>query len=102
MATRVVRTDTWSWGGSIINSNPSIFGRYLLDSLRRPAPFDLNHNPLSSNGNNTPKDNALAQAFTIGDTYLFGANVVNSFRLTANRIAAGKFTPDSMPEAGLG
>jgi carboxypeptidase family protein/TonB-dependent receptor-like protein len=84
------------------SSNHSIFGRYLLDSLRRPAPFDLNHNPLSSNGNNTPRDNALAQAFTIGDTYLFGANVVNSFRLTANRIAAGKFVPDSMATAGLG
>ena len=29
-----------------------------------------------------------------GDTYLFGANVVNSFRLTANRLAGGKTSPD--------
>jgi hypothetical protein len=29
-------------------------------------------------------------AHTLGDTYLFGANIVNAFRLTANRIAAGK------------
>ena len=35
-------------------------------------------------------DDGLAQAFTLGDTYLFGANIVNAFRLTANRIAGGK------------
>jgi hypothetical protein len=80
----------------------SLFGRYLLEHLFNPAPYDLNHNPLSSAGNSTPKVDALAQAFTLGSTYLFSANVVNAFRLTANRIAAGKFEPDTLPKAGLG
>ena len=70
-----------------LNTNHSIFGRYLLESLVTPASFDLNHNLLSIGTAN----DALAQAFTIGDTYLFGANIVNAFRLTANRIAGGKF-----------
>jgi len=80
----------------------TIFGRYLMEHLFDPAPYDLNHNPLSSAGNSTPKVNAMSQAFTIGSTYLLSADIVNSLRLTANRIAAGKFEPDSLPKAGLG
>jgi hypothetical protein len=80
------------------NASHSVFGRYLLESLVTPASFDLNHNPLSIG----TADDALAQALTIGDTYLFGANVVNSLRLMANRIAAGKFEPRSMKEANIG
>ena len=80
----------------------SIFGRYLLESVYNPAPYDLNKNPLSSAGNSTPRVDALAQAFTFGSTYLFGSNVVNAVRVTGNRIAAGKFEPTSLPQAGLG
>jgi hypothetical protein len=80
----------------------TIFGRYLMEHLFDPAPYDLNHNPLSSAGNSTPRTNAMSQAFTLGDTYLFSANVVNSFRLTANRIAAGKYEPVDLPKAHLG
>jgi hypothetical protein len=80
------------------SANHSIFGRYLAEGLNTPSPFDINHQPLSlRNGADT-----LAQLFTIGDTYLFGPNVVNSFRLTANRVAGGKFEPFSMPTSGLG
>ena len=43
----------------------------------------------------------LAQAFTLGDTYLFGANIVNAFRVTANRIAAAKL-PGDYDAAGIG
>src|SRR5207249_10797697 len=38
----------------------------------------------------------------ISSTHLLRADVVNSLRLTANRIAAGKFEPGSLPKAGLG
>src|SRR4029077_1866988 len=72
--------------------------RYLIESKVAPAAFDMNHNPLSLG----TADDALAQALTIGDTYLFGANIVNSLRITANRVAAGKFEPKDMPTAGLG
>src|SRR5262249_1730932 len=80
----------------------TIFGRYLMEHLFDPAPYDLNHNPLSSQDNATPRTNTMSQAFTLGSTYLFSANVVNSFRLTANRIAAGKYEPVDLPKAGLG
>ena len=80
------------------SANHSVFGRYLLDSLVRPAAYDINKNPLSIG----VWDDGLAQAFTIGDTYLFSANVVHSLRLTANRIAAGKFLPNGLDTAGVG
>jgi hypothetical protein len=48
----------------------------------------LNKNLLSA-GHSGGVD-GLAQAFTVGDTYLFRASIVNAFRLTANRVAGGK------------
>jgi carboxypeptidase family protein len=81
-----------------LSANHSIFGRYLADSLYRPAAYDINKNPLSVG----TSDDGLAQAFTVGDTYLFNPNTVNSLRLTANRIAAGKFLPQGMATASLG
>ena len=68
----------------------SLFGRYLVESDYNPPAYDLNKNMLSA-GNG---DDGLAQAFTVGDTYLFGPGVVNSFRLSANRLAGGKTSPD--------
>ena len=80
----------------------SIFGRYLGEHVVDPAPYDLNHNLLSSAGNATPRIDGFAQAFTVGSTYLFSANIVNAFRLTGNRIAAGKFEPTDLKDVGLG
>jgi hypothetical protein len=45
--------------------------------------------------------NGMAQAFTIGDTYLIGSNIVNSFHFTANRTAAAKTEAD-LTNAGIG
>src|SRR5262245_37464110 len=80
----------------------TIFGRYLMEHLVDPAPYDLDHNPLSMAGSQTPRIDAFSQAFTIGSTYLISSNVVNSLRLTANRIAAGKYEALDLPKAGLG
>ena len=82
------------------SASHSIFGRYLMEWIRIPAPFDVTHSPLIS-GSAANGKHGLAQAFTIGDTYLIGGNVVNAFRLTANREAGGKFPPD-FSKAGIG
>jgi hypothetical protein len=62
--------------------NDSIFGRLLLTSLYNPDPMKFDTNPLLStiSGNDW-----LQQSYTIGDTHLFGANIVNAFRLAVNR-----------------
>src|SRR5207245_2095443 len=76
----------------------SIFGRYLLDHIFTPPAYDVDHNTL--NAIELGK-NGMAQAFTIGDTYLFGANIVNAFHLTANRLSAAKTEAD-LTNAGIG
>ena len=81
-----------------MSASHSVFGRYLVDSASNPPPYDVFKNNLEIL---EPGSAGLAQAFTFGDTYLFGANVVNAIRLTANRIAAGK-QPSDYEAAGLG
>jgi hypothetical protein len=65
------------------SANHSMFGRYLADSSVETRPYLLTRNLL--NTANVVND-ALAQAFTLGDTLLIGPNMVNALRLTANRI----------------
>jgi hypothetical protein len=69
------------------NANHSMFGRYLIDNVHIPAPYDIDptKNLLISAGSG---NFAIAQAFTLGDTYLFGANIVNAVRLNANRVGS--------------
>ena len=78
----------------------SIFGRYLLDSQFSPAPYTVSHNILAAK---TLGIDALTQAFSIGETYLVNANVVNSLRLTANRWVGGRTGADyaGWPQMGV-
>jgi Carboxypeptidase regulatory-like domain len=84
------------------SSSHSIFGRYLVESVFIPPAYDLNHNLLSAQGNASVGSDGLAQAFTIGDTYLFGSNVVNAVRLSANRMFGGKTRPKDIAQAQAG
>jgi carboxypeptidase family protein len=64
--------------------NHSIIGRALLTSVKNPDPMSFDSNVLLSNmsGNKW-----LQQSYAFGDTYLIGANIVQSFRLSVNRAA---------------
>src|SRR5207244_6603920 len=44
----------------------------------------------------------MIQALKTDNSYLLSSDVINSQRLTTNRIAAGKSEPDSLPRAVLG
>jgi len=82
-----------------LSDKNSVFARYLADSNKQPPPYSLNQNILSpENG-----IDGLTQAFTIGDTYLWGTNIVNSLRLTANRWVGGRTGVDyaGWPELGV-
>ena len=64
-----------------ISAKHSIFGRFMLGSLKQGSTYD-GTNPLSIN-NYGFKD--FDYGFNLGDTYLIGNNVVNSLRIGANR-----------------
>ena len=73
-----------------VTNNHSLFARYLYESRLVPTGFDLNQNLFSVNNG----ADAQVQAFTLGSTYLIGANIVNSFRITGNDLDGGKTGPD--------
>src|SRR3989441_3468707 len=64
-----------------ISAKHSIFGRFMLGSLKQGSTYD-GSNPLSIN-NYGFKD--FDYGFNLGDTYLIGNNIVNSLRIAANR-----------------
>ena len=70
-----------------INSNHSMFGRYMAASFKQTPPITISKNALSSG---VPGADDLLQSLTYGDTYLFGPNTINSFRATWNRTANQK------------
>src|SRR5881296_3235364 len=77
----------------------SIFGRFFVTNLNIPTTFD-GSNGLTLNRNG---QSDRVYALSIGSTYLISANVVNSFRIGANRQEIPKI-PDRFaiwPELGV-
>jgi hypothetical protein len=60
-----------------LNANHSIFGRYMATSDNTLAAFARTENPLTTT---EPALDNMQQALTIGDTQVFGTNVVNAIR----------------------
>jgi hypothetical protein len=89
----VVRLD---WQKS--NKN-SIFGRFFVTNLHIDSTYD-GKNALTLNSN-AQQDRVYA--LSIGQTYLFGANVVSSFRIGANRSEIPKIVDNfaTWPELGV-
>ena len=71
----------------------SMFARYLIETVDIKAPHTVTGTLLSVRRLGVGRK-ARSQAFTIGDTYLFGPNVVNSLRLVGNRQWGEKPRPD--------
>jgi len=79
----------------------SFFGRYLYSGFTAPPPYTLSpENLLTTSGSG--RDH-LAQSVSLGNTHLFGATTVNSFRLAFNRAAVHRTKADffSGPDAGI-
>jgi len=64
----------------------TIFGRFSEGNLNQASTFD-GKNPLSQNNFGV---HDLDYQLALGDTYLFGASMVNSFRLSASRTNVAK------------
>src|SRR5438105_2452893 len=68
-----------------MSTKQTFFARYLLSRIEQMTPFDLApDNVLTTQ----PKGaDITANSLTLGDTYLFSPQVVNSFRVYANRVS---------------
>lgn len=65
----------------IVSQKQQIFGRYFIANYNHPAPFDI-HNLVQTT---TPGNGERAQSFTLGHTYTFSGDLVNSFHGTLSR-----------------
>jgi len=76
----------------------SLFGRYIGTHLDVPSPFDAG-NLLTTT---TLGFDNFAQSYGFGDTYHFGANMVNAFRLSVNRNTTDQKAPEFFSPADVG
>ena len=66
-----------------INANHSVFGRYLHTDSRAQAAWPRTENILTTAVRGRPKV-STAKSLTVGDTLVFGSNMVNSIRAAYN------------------
>jgi hypothetical protein len=78
----------------------SIFGRYMGTFDKVPAAYATTNNILTVAGG-AGIDN-LAQSLTVGDTLVFGSNMVNALRVAFNRTSINRFTPPFFDPTTLG
>ena len=83
-----------------MSDKQTIFGRYQAYKFFQPPPFNFDPNVLNTTQGG--RDN-LANSFTLGDTYLIGSSMVNSFRAMFNRTAIHRTNGDtfSAPSVGI-
>jgi hypothetical protein len=74
-----------------ISDRQQIFGRYMATAFLQPASYGFSKNLLDTAQGGL--DN-LAQAFTLGHTFLISPTTVNQFRTSANRVAVHRFNDD--------
>src|SRR5215472_6785866 len=82
-----------------LSNKESIFVRYMATSYKLPPAYQFSHNLLDSA---TGGLDDLAQAATIGDTYLINTNTVNTFRVAFNRVAVARFNNDYFSGCDVG
>ena len=82
-----------------LNSNHSMFWRYMAYPFDAAVGTDFTDNALATG---TPGKDDLFQAGAFGDTITVGANIVNSFRASWNRIATQRVKPSYFDVDDLG
>ena len=95
-------SDEWQMLGRSdfqLSGSNSIFGRYMATSYVAPAPFAATQNILATA---TPGLDNLAQSAVVGDTKVFGSNMVNSLRLAFNRTSVHRGNPPFFDPHALG
>ena len=83
-----------------LSEKHSIFGRYLGTKINQALPYSLSPNNILTTTGGSNAD--LATAVTLGDTYLFGSNKVNTFRASLNRVAADHEASDFFGPGDVG
>src|SRR2546425_1468592 len=71
-----------------VSAKQALFARYMLTKIDTAVPYNLSANDVLTAGGVGTNDES--NSLTLGSTYLLTANIVNSFRLSGNRVRALK------------
>src|SRR5437667_420959 len=71
-----------------VSPKQTLFARYMLTKIDTAVPYNLSSNDVLTAGGVGTNDES--NSLTLGSTYLLNANIVNSFRLSGNRVRALK------------
>src|SRR5215467_14007429 len=82
-----------------LSGKDSLFVRYMATSYKLPPAYQFSKNLLDSAMGGLDD---LAQAATIGDTYLINPNTINTFRVAFNRVAVQRFNNDYFSGCDIG
>jgi hypothetical protein len=82
------------------SANHSIFGRYIATFDKAPAAYEKTNNVLTLERG--PGLDNLAQSATVGDTMIFGNNLVNALRVAFNRTSIHRGSPAFFDPSDLG
>jgi hypothetical protein len=82
-----------------VSGNHSVFGRYMASRDKKPSAFGATGNVLTTVN---PSIDNLAQSLTLGDTMVFGSNMVNALRFAFNRTAVNRDNDPYFEPADLG
>ncbi|HJT89793.1 MAG TPA: carboxypeptidase-like regulatory domain-containing protein [Bryobacteraceae bacterium] len=82
-----------------LSAQHTLFARYMLTKQQLEIPYSLDHDPLTEGA---PGFDDQAQSGTIGETYVISPSMVNSLRLSVNRIAAVKPGADMFGASAAG
>jgi hypothetical protein len=83
-----------------LSSKQTFFARYMLTRIQTKIPYDIRPNDVLTSTGYGADDTAQSLAF--GDTYVAGPNVVNSFRISGNRVGANKIPAKFFSPADVG
>jgi hypothetical protein len=82
------------------SSKQTLFARYMLTKIQVALPYSFTPNDVLTSSGVGSDDQS--HSLTLGSTYLVSANVVNSFRVSGNRVRALKPGADTFGPADVG
>ncbi len=83
-----------------LNERHSLFARYLVTKIDTTVPFEISPNDVLTSSGVGADD--MGQSLAFGSTYVFSPTVVNSFRISGNRVGQSKLPAKYFSPADVG
>jgi len=83
-----------------LNERHSLFARYMVTKIDATVPYEISPNDVLTSSGVGADD--MGQSLAVGSTYVFSPTVVNSFRISGNRVGANKLGAKFFSPADVG